>query len=108
MYPIEESEANLAVMERLAELCNTAVGYSDHTIGVEIPVMAVASGAKIIEKHFTLNTQDEGPDHALSADPSTLTEMVKNIRRMETILGKPEMRLREIEQQIKPYRRHTD
>ena len=107
-YPTPSKEANLSLINLLKSYHSGPVGYSDHTIGVEIPVMAVASGAKIIEKHFTLNTQDEGPDHALSADPSTLTEMVKNIRRMETILGKPEMRLREIEQQIKPYRRHTD
>ena len=107
-YPTPAEESNLSMVPLLHTLHNGPVGYSDHTLGVEIPVMAVAAGAQIIEKHFTMNTKAEGPDHALSADPSTLKEMIEGIRRMEQILGKREMRIREVERGIVPFRRATD
>ena len=81
------------------------VGYSDHTLGVEIPIMAVAAGAQIIEKHFTLDVNGNGPDHAMSADGETLKAMVSGIRRIERILGEPLMRLREVEAAAFSYRR---
>ncbi len=107
-YPTPAEEANLSLVPLLKELHGGPVGYSDHTIGVEIPVMAVAAGAQIIEKHFTLDTQSSGPDHSLSADPDTLKEMIVGIRRMEQILGQAEMRIRDIERDIVPFRRATD
>jgi N,N'-diacetyllegionaminate synthase len=106
-YPTPEEEANLSLISLLKELHGGPVGYSDHTIGVEVPVMAVAAGAQIIEKHFTLDTQSSGPDHSLSADPKTLNDMIKKIRRMEKILGKAEMRIREIESSAISFRRVT-
>ena len=84
------------------------VGYSDHTIGIEIPIMSVVAGAQIIEKHFTLNTKDIGPDHALSADPKVLKDLSDGVRRVEEILGKKELRLRDIEKEIEQYRRKSD
>jgi N,N'-diacetyllegionaminate synthase len=107
-YPTPVEEANLSLIPLLKSLHGGPIGYSDHTIGVEIPVMAVAAGAKIIEKHFTLDTQAEGPDHAISANPETLEKMITGIRRMERIFGKNEMRIRDVEKDIVPYRRATD
>jgi len=63
------------------------VGYSDHTLGIEIPVAAVALGASVIEKHFTLDKNMEGPDHKASLEPHELKEMVKAIRNIEKALG---------------------
>jgi len=63
------------------------VGYSDHTLGIEVPVAAVAMGAKIIEKHFTLDKKLPGPDHKASLEPDELKEMVKAIRNIEKALG---------------------
>jgi sialic acid synthase SpsE len=107
-YPTPAEEANLGMIPLLDSLHNGPVGYSDHTLGVEIPLMAVAAGAQIIEKHFTLDIQADGPDHALSADPQTMKEVVEGIRRMEKIMGKREMRIREVEQSIVPFRRASD
>ena len=63
------------------------IGYSDHTLGVEIPIMAVSMGAKVIEKHFTLDRTMEGPDHFASLEPSELKKMVKEIRNVERAFG---------------------
>jgi N,N'-diacetyllegionaminate synthase len=63
------------------------VGYSDHTLGIEVPVAAVALGATVIEKHFTLDKNMEGPDHKASLEPDELKKMVKAIRNIETSLG---------------------
>ena len=106
-YPTPIDEANLAMISLLKNLHGGPVGYSDHTIGVEIPIMAVISGAQIIEKHFTLDKSLSGPDHAMSADPETLKEMIQGIRRAEIILGAAEMRSREIEASSVIYRRPT-
>ena len=81
------------------------IGYSDHTIGVEIPIMAVAAGAQLIEKHFTLDAKKNGPDHAMSAEPLTLNTMINGVKRMERILGEAKMRMREIEASAAEYRR---
>ncbi|MCM1077703.1 MAG: N-acetylneuraminate synthase [Bacteroides sp.] len=86
-YPTPYSDVNLRAMDSLRSLNVGGVGYSDHTLGIEVPVAAVALGAKVIEKHFTLDKNLPGPDHRASLDPSELTAMVKAIRNIETALG---------------------
>jgi N,N'-diacetyllegionaminate synthase len=86
-YPAPYEEVNLKAMQTLAVAFKLPVGYSDHTLGIEVPVAAVAMGAKIIEKHFTLDKKLSGPDHKASLEPSELKEMVKAIRNIEIALG---------------------
>lgn len=86
-YPTPYDAVNLRAMEALRSLNVGAVGYSDHTLGIEIPIAATAMGAQIIEKHFTLDPTMEGPDHRASLSPAQLTEMVKAIRHTEIALG---------------------
>jgi len=86
-YPCPFNEVNLKAMQTLAAAFKLPVGYSDHTLGIEVPVAAVAMGAKIIEKHFTLDKKLPGPDHKASLEPSELKEMVKAIRNIEKALG---------------------
>jgi len=86
-YPTEFRDVNLRAMLTLADKFSVKVGYSDHTPGIEIPVAAVAMGATVIEKHFTLDRYMEGPDHKASLEPAELTEMVKAIRNVENALG---------------------
>ena len=86
-YPTPYDEVNLKAMQTLAVAFKLPVGYSDHTLGIEVPVAAVAMGAKIIEKHFTLDKKLSGPDHKASLEPSELKEMVKAIRNIEMALG---------------------
>lgn len=86
-YPCPMSEVNLNAMITLKNEFNCQVGYSDHTLGIEVPIAAVALGATIIEKHFTLDKLMEGPDHRASLDPTELKEMVIAIRNIETALG---------------------
>lgn len=91
-YPTPMADVNLRAMESLRSLNAAHVGYSDHTVGIEIPVAAVAMGAEMIEKHFTLDKQLSGPDHKASLDPAELREMVKAIRNVEIALGTSEKR----------------
>jgi N,N'-diacetyllegionaminate synthase len=86
-YPSPIEDVNLKAMTEMGGHFNVAVGYSDHTLGIEIPVAAVALGATVIEKHFTLDKKMEGPDHAASLEPDELTAMVKAIRNIEKALG---------------------
>lgn len=86
-YPTPYDAVNLRAMEALRGLDVGAVGYSDHTLGIEVPVAAVAMGAQIIEKHFTLDTSMEGPDHRASLDPQALAAMVSSIRHIEQAIG---------------------
>jgi len=86
-YPTPMRDVNLLAMNQLRSLNPGMVGYSDHTVGIEVPVAAVAIGARIIEKHFTLDKSLPGPDHRASLDPDELTAMVKAIRNIETALG---------------------
>ena len=86
-YPTPYEEVNLKAMQTLAAAFKLPVGYSDHTLGIEVPVAAVAMGAKIIEKHFTLDKKLPGPDHKASLEPGELKEMVKAIRNIEVALG---------------------
>jgi N-acetylneuraminate synthase len=86
-YPASFTEVNLRAINTLTNAFSLPVGLSDHTIGIHIPIAAVARGAKIIEKHFTLNKSLPGPDHAASLEPSELEQMVKAIREVEMALG---------------------
>lgn len=86
-YPSPYEEVNLNAMITLKEAFKMNVGYSDHTLGIEIPIAAVALGAKIIEKHFTLNKNMEGPDHKASLDTSEMKKMIMAIRNLEKALG---------------------
>ena len=86
-YPTPMQDVNLKAMLSIKEKFGVKVGYSDHTLGIEIPVAAVALGAEVIEKHFTLDKNMEGPDHKASLDPNELNQMVKVIRNIEKALG---------------------
>jgi N,N'-diacetyllegionaminate synthase len=86
-YPTPFEDVNLNAMQTIKNLLNIKAGYSDHTNGVEIPVAAVALGARIIEKHFTIDKNMEGPDHKASLDPLELKQMVDAIRNIEMALG---------------------
>ncbi len=86
-YPCPYEEVNLRAMQTLKAAFKCKVGYSDHTMGLEVPVAAVAMGAEIIEKHFTLDRTMEGPDHKASLEPHELKQMVQSIRNIENALG---------------------
>lgn len=86
-YPTEPRDVNLRAITTMAQAFGVPLGYSDHTRGVEISVAAVAMGASIIEKHFTLDRELPGPDHGASLEPHELQEMVRCIRNVEAALG---------------------
>lgn len=86
-YPTPMEDVNLRAMKTIACAFGVKVGYSDHTLGMEIPIAAVAMGACIIEKHFTLDRKMEGPDHKASLEPGEFMAMVSAIRNVETALG---------------------
>ncbi|NPV42752.1 MAG: N-acetylneuraminate synthase [Firmicutes bacterium] len=86
-YPTRVEDVNLRAMETIRRTFNIEVGYSDHTLGIEVPIAAVAMGAAVIEKHFTLDKNMEGPDHKASLEPNELREMVRAIRNIERALG---------------------
>jgi N,N'-diacetyllegionaminate synthase len=87
MYPTPMEDVNLNAMITIQKELDIAVGYSDHTIGVEVDIAAVAMGASIIEKHFTLDQSMNGPDHRASLEPKELKSMVLAIRNIEIALG---------------------
>ncbi|SFR58631.1 N,N'-diacetyllegionaminate synthase [Anaeromicropila populeti] len=86
-YPTAPNDVNLNFMTTLQNMFGTIVGYSDHTLGYHIPIAAVAKGAKVIEKHFTLSRSEEGPDHFFAIEPGEFKEMVSAIRETEEALG---------------------
>ncbi len=86
-YPSPMKDVNLKAMQTLENELGVKVGYSDHTLGIEVSVAAVAMGAKVIEKHFTLDRNLYGPDHGASLEPSELKEMISAIRNIESALG---------------------
>ena len=86
-YPTPMGDVNLRAMNDLASEFGVAVGYSDHTQGIEVPIAAVALGAQVIEKHFTLDKNMEGPDHKASLEPQELKAMVDAVRNIEKALG---------------------
>jgi len=86
-YPTPFEDVNLRAMLTIGHAFGVAVGYSDHTLGIEVPIAAVAMGATIIEKHFTLDRNLPGPDHRASLEPHELTAMISGIRNIEKALG---------------------
>jgi len=86
-YPTPFSDVNLNAMNTIKKEFNVNIGYSDHTLGIEVPIAAVALGAEVIEKHFTIDRNMAGPDHIASLEPDELIAMVKAIRNIELALG---------------------
>lgn len=87
LYPCAPEHVHLRAMDTLSQAFDTVVGFSDHTLGTWAPVAAVARGASIVEKHFTLDKELEGPDHHYALEPAKLAQMVEDIRRTEEALG---------------------
>ncbi len=104
-YPAPPEEINLKTIPHLAETFGVPAGISDHTLGIAVPVAAVALGACIIEKHFTLSRSLGGPDSAFSLEPQEFKEMVRAVRQTEKAIGKVSYQLTEREQQSKVFRR---
>lgn len=86
-YPAAFGDLNLKAIQTLKSKFSLEVGYSDHSLGIEVPIAAISLGARIIEKHLTLNQKMVGPDHLASIEPQSFKEMVKNIRNIEIALG---------------------
>lgn len=100
-YPTAYNEVNLKAMITLKEKFGGNVGYSDHTLGIEVSIAAVAIGASVIEKHFTLDKNMSGPDHIASLDPRELSLLVEKIRNIEKSLGSSKKQLSENEKNVK-------
>ena len=100
-YPCPFEEVNLNAMNTLRNAFKLPVGYSDHTVGTEVSVSAVALGAKVIEKHFTLDRNMEGPDHVASTEPDEFKHMVQQIRNIEIAMGNGIKQMTSSERQIK-------
>ena len=96
-YPTPHADVNLRAMKTIGRAFGVRVGYSDHTMGTEVPIAAVALGATIIEKHFTLDRTLPGPDQKASLEPDELTSMVRAVRNIEKALGRHEKRVSESE-----------
>lgn len=96
-YPTPYEDVNLRAMQTIADTFGVKVGYSDHTRGIEVPIAAVALGATVIEKHFTLDRNLPGPDHIASLEPDELKAMVSSIRNIEKALGSAEKKVSESE-----------
>ena len=99
-YPIQPKDANLKVMETFKKAFDCIVGYSDHSMGINVPLAAVALGAKIIEKHYTLEQNDFGADHDASASPEQLKNMVQGIRDVEASIGSSVKRITSVESEV--------
>lgn len=106
-YPTPYEDVNLNAMATLKDKFNVEVGYSDHTLGIEVPLAAVALGARVIEKHFTLDKSMKGPDHIASLDPDELKHMVSGIRHIEKALGGNEKKVTNSEQKNKSVARKS-
>ena len=106
-YPTPMDEVNLRAMQSIHSAFGVAVGYSDHTSGIEVPIAAVALGACVIEKHFTLDRNQPGPDHKASLEPEELKAMVTAIRNIEIALGDGIKRLTPSEARNKPIARKS-
>ncbi|MFT7388537.1 MAG: N,N'-diacetyllegionaminate synthase [Candidatus Endobugula sp.] len=106
-YPTPMSEVNLRAMQSIKKAFGVSVGYSDHTSGIEVAIAAVALGASVIEKHFTLDRNLPGPDHKASLEPDELKQMVSAIRNIETALGDGIKKLTPSEVKNKPIARKS-
>lgn len=96
-YPTPFEDVNLRAMQTIADTFGVKIGYSDHTRGIEVPIAAVALGATVIEKHFTLDRTLPGPDHIASLEPDELKAMVSSIRNIEKALGSAEKKVSDSE-----------
>lgn len=96
-YPTPYEDVNLKAMKTLSQKFGLNVGYSDHTMGIEVPVAAAALGARVIEKHFTLSRLMKGPDHAASLEPEEFKRMVSSIRNVAKALGSPDKKVTDSE-----------
>ena len=106
-YPAKAEDVNLKAMETLRKSFKLPVGLSDHTTGIAVPIAAVALGAAIIEKHFTLDKNLPGPDHRASLRPRELEQMIKAIREVEKALGSGNKKPTEEEEEIKKIARRS-
>ncbi|MCM3143723.1 N-acetylneuraminate synthase [Brevibacillus sp. MER 51] len=106
-YPAPFEDVNLRAMDTLASAFGLRVGFSDHTRGISVPIAAVARGAKVIEKHFTLDRSLPGPDHMASLEPDELKQMIDSIRQVEMALGKPMKLATPVEQKNKSVARKS-
>lgn len=106
-YPAPYEDVNLRAMNQINETIKKKVGYSDHTMGIEIPIAAAALGAVIIEKHFTLDRNMEGPDHKASLEPEELKKMIDAIRNLELAMGNGEKAVAFSEKQNKAVARKS-
>jgi N-acetylneuraminate synthase len=100
LYPSPVEIVNLNAMQTMSDEFKIPIGFSDHTQGVHIPVAAVAKGAKVIEKHFTLDRKMKGPDHSFAIEPSELKQMVRNIKDVEKAEGTGEKTLSKFEKEM--------
>lgn len=106
-YPTPMNDVNLLAMQNIQKAFGVTVGYSDHTQGIEVAIAAVAIGAKVIEKHFTMDRSLPGPDHKASLEPSELKAMVEAIRNIEAALGDGVKRVALSESKNKPIARKS-
>lgn len=106
-YPTPMTEVNLQAMSHIGKALGVNVGYSDHTPGIEIPIAAVALGATVIEKHFTLDKNLPGPDHRASLEPAELNSMITSIRNVELAMGDGIKRPTESELKNRPVARKS-
>ena len=106
-YPTMYEDVNLKAMNTLKDAFKLPVGYSDHTLGIEVAIAAVAMGAKVIEKHFTTDNTLEGPDHKASLEPAALKQMVLSIRNIEEALGDGVKKCRENEKNTRDVARKS-
>ena len=104
-YPAPPEEANLRTIPVLAQIFNCRAGLSDHTLGSAVAVAAVALGATVIEKHFTLSRADGGPDGSFSMEPAEFKQMVQDIRTVEAALGRVSFELSDPEKESRVFRR---
>ena len=106
-YPCPLEEVNLRAMETLKKEFDLPVGYSDHTLGITVPIMAVTLGATVLEKHFTLDKNLPGPDHKASLEPKEFKEMIRAIRDVEKALGSSIKKPTKSEEKIKKVARKS-
>ena len=92
-YPTPLSDVNLKAMKLMSRKFKTNIGYSDHTLGIEASLAAVAMGAKVVEKHFTISKKLKGPDHKASLEENELKQLIQGIRNIEVAIGKEEKKL---------------
>jgi sialic acid synthase SpsE len=106
-YPCPLEEVNLRAMVSMRKALRCLVGYSDHTLGITVPIMSVALGAVLIEKHLTLDRILPGPDHKASLEPAEFAQMVTEIRNAEEAMGRPEKKPTTSEKKIMKYVRKS-